>query len=54
MEKRKVDAYHCQIKDEKLQRIRNVIIYTVIRIDLNGNKNLFDYYCLWGYENKED
>ena len=38
MEKEKVDAYRCQIKDEKLQRIRNVTIYTVIRIDLDGNK----------------
>ena len=49
-----IDAYHCQIKDEKVQRVRNATIYTVIGIDLEGNKDLFGYYCLWGHENKGD
>ncbi len=37
----KIDAYQCQIKDTKIQRVRNATIYTVIGIDLQGNKDLY-------------
>ncbi len=49
-----IDAYQCQIKDTKLQRVRNATIYTVIGIDLQGNKDLYGYYCVWGHEKKGD
>ena len=51
MKKEKVDAYRCQIKDEKLQRVRNSTIYMVIGVDLDKNKN-FLVITACGHENK--
>ena len=48
-----IDAYRCQIKDEKIQRVRNATIYTVIGIDLEGNKDLYGYYSFWEHEKKK-
>lgn len=49
-----IDAYHAEIKDEKLMRVRKAVIYVVIGIDLNWNKTLYGYYIFWGSETKGD
>jgi putative transposase len=49
-----IDAYHCNLKDDELQKIRKAVIYSFIGITLDGYKDLFGYYILQGSETKED
>ncbi len=49
-----IDAYHCSIKDEELQRVRKSAIYTCIGIDMQGKKEIYGYYINYGSEKKEE
>ncbi len=48
-----IDAYHTKLKDEDTKKVRKAVIYTVIGIDLEGNKEVYGYYEFLGSENKE-
>ncbi len=48
-----IDAYHTKLKDEDSKKVRKAVIYTVIGIDLEGNKEVYGYYEFLGSETKE-
>lgn len=48
-----IDAYQAQIKDEG-GKIKKGVIYTVLGIDLEGNREVYGFYVLWEPENKGD
>jgi putative transposase len=49
-----IDAYHTQIKDEEVNRIKKSVIYNIVGIDMEGRKSLVSYYIYFGSESKED
>ncbi len=49
-----IDAYHTQIKDEEVNRIKKAVIYNIVGIDMEGRKTLLSYYIYFGSESKED
>lgn len=49
-----IDAYHCEIKDEEIKRVKKAVIYNAIGIDLEGKKSFLGYYIYWGRESRED
>jgi transposase-like protein len=48
-----IDAYHTKIKDDDSNKVKKAAIYTVIGIDLDGNKEVYGYYEFFGSEKKE-
>ena len=49
-----IDAYHTQIKDEEVNRIKKSVVYNIVGIDMEGRKSLVSYYIYFGSESKED
>lgn len=49
-----IDAYHVQIKDDDTKQVKNNVIYNVIGIDMDGEKDLLGFYIEEGNENRED
>ncbi|MBC7334402.1 MAG: IS256 family transposase [Actinobacteria bacterium] len=49
-----IDAYHTQIKDEEVNRIRKAVFYNIVGIDMEGRKSFISYYIYFGSESKED
>jgi len=48
-----IDAYHTDIKNDE-NRISKAVIYTILGIDMEGNKNVYGYYTFFGTETKKD
>jgi len=46
-----IDGYHTEIKQSK--RVRKACIYTVLGIDLQGQKDIYGFYEFFGSESKE-
>ena len=42
------DAYHTQIKDEEVNRIKKSVVYNIVGIDMEGRKSLVSYYIYFG------
>jgi hypothetical protein len=42
-----IDVYHCDIKEKN--KIRKTSVYVVLRVDLQGNKDIFGFYT-WNFE----
>lgn len=49
-----IDAYHTDIKEDETGRVKKAVIYTILGIDLEGNKDIYGYYIMPGSETKED
>jgi len=49
-----IDAYHTEIKDEEVKRVRKAVIYSIIGMDMNLRKDFFGYYVFFGSEKKGD
>jgi putative transposase len=49
-----IDAYHTQIKDEEVNRIKKSVVYNIVGIDMEGRKSLVSYYIYFGSESKEN
>ena len=49
-----IDAYHTEIKDEEVKRLRKAVIYICIGIDMELKKDFFGYWIFFGSEKKGD
>lgn len=47
-----IDGYHTEIKDNL--KVRKACVYTVLGIDLEGQKEVYGYYTFFGNENRAD
>jgi len=47
-----IDTYHCDIKEKN--KIRKASVYVVLRVYLQGNKDIFGFYTFLSSENKAD
>ncbi|RMF95269.1 MAG: IS256 family transposase, partial [Candidatus Schekmanbacteria bacterium] len=48
-----IDAYHGKLK-ESSGKVRKCCIYTVLGIDLEGNREVYGFYIVMGSENKDE
>jgi len=48
-----IDAYHTEIKDEEVKRVRKAVIYSIIGMDMNLRKDFFGYYVFLDQKRKE-
>lgn len=49
-----IDAFHTSVKDENTKQVKKSVIYNIIGIDMEGEKDLYGYYLLRGNEKRED
>jgi transposase-like protein len=47
-----IDGYHCKIKEQN--KVRKACLYSVVGIDISGQRELYGFYTFFAAENKSD
>ena len=47
-----IDAYHTEVKHSG--KVKNLCVYVVLELDLDGHKDVYGFYTFFGNENRTD